>query len=234
MAYTGNEQNELERVEENSGHAWEEEEQLLLSEDDDDLPWLEADDYEDEEGGFDWRLLGYAVMGLAVVGLLLAAAWYLTREASTPDLVADGSTIEAPDAPYKQRPDDPGGAQVAGTGDQAFEVAEGESTRGRIADGGTEARPAIDREQTPASSPPPASNAVYIQIGAFGSRTDAQAAWGSESRKYSALSGLNHRIVEGDVNGAKVFRLQAAAGDRAQADGICGAIRSAGGDCYIR
>lgn len=218
-----------------------EEEQLTLAQDDDNLPWLEADDYEEEQG-FDWRLITFGVLGLAVVGAVLAAIWWFTSDRDGPDLLADGSTIEAPDGPYKQRPDEAGGAEVEGTGDQAFEVAEGESTRGRIAsnDGGdSEARPAIDVAQADSdggetAEAPPAGGAVYVQIGAFGSRADADAAWSREAGRYSVLSGMRHRVVEGDVNGARVYRLQAIAGDRASADATCRAIRNAGGDCYIR
>jgi len=248
MAYPGDEEDEREG-QDNDAPSFAAEEQLILGTEDDALPWLEADD-EEEEPGFDWRLITYGVTGLAVVAALLGAIWWFTRDRADPQLVADGSTIAAPAGPYKQRPDDAGGAEVAGTGDQAFAVAEGESTRGRIAsnDGGSssDARPAIDTAQgetqgraggeaqaeTPAETE--ASGAVYVQIGAFGSRADADAAWSREAGRYSALSGMRHRVVEGDVNGAKVYRLQAIAADRAVADATCRSIRSAGGDCYIR
>ncbi|QZH73881.1 MAG: SPOR domain-containing protein [Erythrobacter sp.] len=239
-AYPGDRDEDLGNVAENEN--WADEEQLTLAQDDDDLPWLEADDYEEEQG-FDFRLIGYAVLGLAVVGALLAAIWWFTRDRADPELVADGSTIEAPEGAYKQRPDDAGGAEVRGTGDQAFAVAEGQGTRGRIAseDGGdSDPQPSIDVAQADANADDdatdaaPISGAVYVQIGAYGSRADADAAWSREAGRYSVLSGMRHRVVEGDVNGAKVYRLQAIAGDRASADATCRSIRSAGGDCYIR
>ncbi len=245
MTYPGDDKNDLENdLGESAENSWAEEEQLVLADEDEDLPWLEADEYE-EEGSFDWRIVTYALLGLAVVGAVLGALWFGLRDRADPELVADGSTIEAPEGAYKQRPDDPGGAEVAGTGDQAFEVAEGESTRGRIADGGetsSDAGPAIDRDQGSSSesgsaesaAPASSGSSVYVQIGAFGSEADAQTAWNSAAGRYSALSGMRHRVVEADVNGAKVYRLQAIAGDRAGADATCRAIRNAGGDCYIR
>lgn len=226
---------------EDETYAGEEEQRFDLADEGEELPWLEADEYE-EESGFDTRLILYAVVGLAVVALLLALIWYTTRGGPDPDLVPDGSTIEAPEGAYKQRPDDAGGAQVEGTGDQAFQVAEGQQDRGRIdaQDGGGSPRPSIDREQDESSTgeseaeEPAPSGAVYVQIGAFGSEADAQSAWSSATQRYSVLSGLRKRIVDAEVNGAKVYRLQAATGSRDAAESTCRAIRNGGGDCYIR
>jgi hypothetical protein len=219
--------------------AYEAEEQLALDDEDESLPWLEDDgDYEDE-GGFDARLIWLALIGLLVIAALLFGGWWLLRDRPDPELVADGSTIEAPDGPYKERPDDPGGREVEGTGDTAFEVAEGESTRGRIGDGDETPEPSIDIAQNgedgdDSASSTESSSSVYVQIGAFTSRSDANEAWVSARGRYSALSGLRNRIVEAEVNGATVYRLQAIAPDRETGDATCRAIRNAGGDCYIR
>ncbi len=212
------------------------EEQLALDDDGDALPWLEDDgDYEDE-GGFDARLIWVALIGLLVIAGVLFAGWWFTRDAPDPELAADGSTIEAPDGPYKERPEDPGGREVAGTGDTAFEVAEGESRRGRLADNDETPQPSIDVAQGADEVDESAdeAGAIYVQIGAFTSRADANEAWVSARGRYSVLSGLRHRIVEAEVNGATVYRLQAITGDRASGDSTCRAIRNAGGDCYIR
>lgn len=220
---------------------FEAEEQLALEDDEGALPWLEDDDEYEDEGGFDARLIWVALIGLLVIGGVLLAGWWFTRETADPELIADGSTIEAPDEPYKQRPEDPGGREVAGTGDTAFEVAEGQTRRGRLSDEGERAEPSIDLAQgTPVDSGAEAGEsadepgAVYVQIGAFTSREDANEAWASARSRYEVLSGLRHRIVEAEVNGAKVYRLQAITADRASGDATCRAIRNAGGDCYIR
>lgn len=231
MIQPGDEDQNLE-----SGEGQEEEAQLALADEDENLPWLEADDYE-EEGAFDWRLIWLALAGLMVIAAILATIWWFTREQDNSELVPDGSTIQAPDGDYKQRPDDPGGAEVSGTGDQAFEVAEGESTRGIIAsdDGGdSEVAPSIDRNQEGSEEETTASGAAYVQIGAFGSRSDADSAWSTAVSRYGTLSGMRHRVIEAEVNGATVFRLQAIASDRAAADATCRAIRGSGGDCYVR
>lgn len=213
------------------------EEQLALDDDGDGLPWLEDDGDYDDEGGFDARLIWYGLIGLLVIAALLLGVWWLTRDRADPELAADGTTIEAPDGPYKERPDDPGGREVEGTGDTAYGVAEGEAERGILIEEDLP-QPSIDRDQTgtpaPAASATASGSAVYVQIGAFTSRAEADAAWASASTRYVVLSGMSHRIVEGEVNGARVYRLQAIAGDRAQGESTCRAIRNSGGDCYIR
>lgn len=219
--------------------AFEAEEQLALDDDEDALPWLEDDGDDEDEGGFDARLIWVALIGLLVIGGVLFAGWLFTRDATDPELAADGSTIPAPDGPYKERPEDPGGREVAGTGDTAFEVAEGQTRRGRLSEDGETPEPSIDIAQSTgegagAGESVDEPGAVYVQIGAFTSRADANEAWVSARGRYSVLSGLRHRIVEAEVNGATVYRLQAITGDRASGDSTCRAIRNAGGDCYIR
>lgn len=242
MNYPGEQDEDLEQLEEQIEEAWEEEEQLDLADEDEDLPWLEADEYE-EEGGFDFRLIWITLLGLAVIAALLYGLWWMMQDRPDPEMVPDGSTIEAPDGAYKVRPEEGGGSEVEGTGSQAFQAAEGEQDRSRVAgeDGGDSPRPSIDRSQSGeagasgsgASTTDSGSN-VYVQIGAFGSEADAEAAWRSAAGRFSALSGMEHRVIPADVNGATIYRLQAIASDRANADATCRAIRNGGGDCYIR
>ncbi len=217
---------------------YEAEEQLALADEDDSLPWLEDDGEYEEEGGFDARLIWFALAGLLVLGAILLAAWWLLQDRPDPELVADGTVLEAPDGPYKERPENPGGRQVEGTGDTAYQVAEGESQRGRLADDTEAPRPSIDIAQgegddSGEDDAPPAGS-VFVQIGAYTSRSDASQAWVDARGRYSVLSGLNNRIVEAEVNGAKVYRLQAIASNREAGDATCRAIRNAGGDCYLR
>ncbi|WP_120076873.1 SPOR domain-containing protein [Aurantiacibacter odishensis] len=222
-------------IEDAEFETYEAEEQLPLQDDDDALPWLEDDgDYEDE-GGFDARLIWLALAGLLVIAVILLGAWWLLRDRPDAELVADGTTIEAPDSPYKERPEDPGGREVAGTGDTAYAVAEGQSTRGMLAEDAPSPEPSIDISQDDEAAEEAApSGAAYVQIGAFTSRADAEQAWVSARGRYSVLSGMRSRIVEAEVNGATVYRLQAIAPSREAGDATCRAIRNAGGDCYIR
>ena len=168
--------------------------------------------------------------------LLLGALWWFTGDRADEELVADGSVIEAPDEPYRARPDDPGGRQVAGTGDSSFEVGEGQSVDSRIAGSGNVPSPSIDREQSsaPTARPTAAASAVGVQVGAYSSRAAAEAGWSQLSGRIEALQGRNHRIVQGTADSGTIYRLQALAGTAAEADTLCRSIKSQGGDCQVK
>ena len=99
-------------------HAFEGEDLGLVS-DDDALPWLESSDYEEIESVDAWRITGFVVLGLVVLALLVGGIWYFTSRTGEGTPIADGSTIEAPEGPYKERPEDPGGKTFARAGRQA-------------------------------------------------------------------------------------------------------------------
>ena len=100
--------------------------QLDLGDEEASLPWLEGDDdFEEESGGGQFVLL--AILALAALGAIIGGIWWFTRDRGDADLVADGSMIEAPDEPYKEKPQDPGGKTFEGTGDTSYAVSEGET-----------------------------------------------------------------------------------------------------------
>lgn len=204
------------------------EQELALDNGDADLPWLEINDDYEEPGVDPKRVIGFAVLGLLVLVLIGAAIWWFTRDRSAEPDIADGSTIEAPDEPYKTRPEDPGGREVEGTGVTSFRVAEGENVEGRVADADVPA-PSIDRNQT-GSKP----IGVGVQVGAYTSRSDAADGWSELLRRYDVLSDLRYRIVEAQVDGATIYRLQAVAEDAAAAQALCNGLKAAGGDCQVK
>ena len=112
------------------------EEQLALADGEERLPWLESDDDLEQPGVDTGRIVAFAAVGLLALVLILGALLWFTGDRGADELVADGSVIEAPDEPYRTRPDDPGGREVAGTGETSFEVAEGRTVEGRIAGSG--------------------------------------------------------------------------------------------------
>lgn len=210
------------------------EEQLALADVDERLPWLESDD-EDEQTGVDTgRIIAFAAVGALALVLLLGALWWFTGDRTDEELVADGGVIEAPDEPYRTRPDDPGGQQVAGTGDTSFEVGEGHSVEGQIAGGAPV--PSIDREQSdaPAAAATPATSGVGVQVGAYSSREAAETGWTTLSGRIEALQGRNHRVVQGTADSGTIYRLQALAGTVAEAETLCRSIKAQGGDCQVK
>ncbi|MFC3098579.1 SPOR domain-containing protein [Alteraurantiacibacter palmitatis] len=224
--------------------AYEAGEQLRLTSDEDDaLPWLESDE-EEEEPASDYRILIFAALAVAALAAILFSANHFLSRQSAGDAVPDGSTIAAPEEPYKERPENPGGSEVAGTGDMSFEVGEGQRREGRIA--GDAPAPSIDVEAAPtaapttgagpAATPAPARAAtgVGVQIGAYSTRAAADAGWSQLSGRYSALQGLGHRVVEGTADSGTIFRLQAIASDVEAANALCRSIRNAGGDCQVK
>ena len=231
---SGEESTELEEAPFDDGAPIEAEEQLALADGEERLPWLESEDDYEQPGVDTGRIVAFAAVGLLAVVLVLGALWWFTGDNTDEALVADGSTIEAPEEPYRTRPDDPGGQQVAGTGDTSFEVGEGQSVEGRIAGSGDVPAPSIDREQAATPTPSAAAGSVGVQVGAYSSRAAAEAGWSQLSGRIEALQGRSHRVVQGAADSGTIYRLQAVAGSGAEADTLCRSIKSQGGDCQVK
>ena len=217
---------------------------LGLVSDDDALPWLESSDYDDIESVDAWRVTGFVVLGLLVLALLVGGIWYFTNRDGSGAPEADGSTIEAPDTPYKERPDDPGGKTFEGTGDMAPAVGEGESREGRLAEGSATPEPiasepakqeeAAAPTQDTQSTPPAKDNRIAVQVGAYSTRSRAEQGWTQLTGQSDALSGVSHRVVEGRADIGTVYRLQAMAGSAAAANQLCSALKRDGIACQVK
>ena len=73
-----------------------------------------------------------------------------------------------------------------------------------------------------------------MQLAAYGTRARAEQGWSDVTRRTDALSGVKYRIVEGKVDIGTVYRLQAVAGSRAEADRLCAALKADGVDCQVK
>jgi hypothetical protein len=208
--------------------------ELAFAQQDERLPWLEGDE-DAEEGSVDTgRVIVFVVVSLVVLGLIIGALWWFFRDRSGGNLVADGSTIQAPAEPYKTKPANPGGSKAIGTGDTSFKVAEGKEVNGTVAETSAP-RPSIDRNQTgPALAQAPASEGVGVQVGAYSTQNGAEAGWSTLSTRYPALSGVKHRIVQATVDGSPIYRLQAVEGDVKAAQSLCSTLQSQGADCQVK
>lgn len=216
--------------------------QLELGDEDVRLPWLEGEDDEFEEQGGSGMGQGLLliVLGLVAIGLIGGGIFWATRGNQDRQLVADGGVIAAPKEPYKVKPENPGGEIVSGTGDTSFAVAEGQSRSPRISEKQEEPKPGFQSVGKTAAKTPAAAktetpvSGVGVQVGAYTSRQQAEAGWATLTSQYSALSGVHHRIVEGQADIGTVYRLQAVPGDLAAAKALCSGMQSAGLSCQVK
>jgi hypothetical protein len=212
--------------------------------DEDSLPWLEAD--EEDEGRSDIdiaQIIGFALILLTILACVVGGIWYYTNKSGNADVVADGSVIEAPAGPIKERPEDPGGKEFDGTGNVAPVVAEGGIREGVMDTEGQGEAGQNAGDGTPnASEAAPNSGAaettsaggVGVQLAAYSSRARAEQGWNDLRRRTDALDNARYRIEEGKVDIGTVYRLQAVATDRAAAERLCAAIKADGLDCQIK
>lgn len=210
-----------------------EDEDLGLVSDDDALPWLESSDYDEVESVDAWRITGFVVLGLVVLALLVGGIWYFTQRGESGAPEADGSTIAAPDTPYKERPEDPGGKTFEGTGDMAPAVGEGESREGRLAEKSATpepiatSEPAEEPDERP-GAPAATDNRIAVQVGAYRDEATAQEGWRQLNRQTDALSGIEYRIVRGEADIGTVYRLQALPGNMDAARRLANALEADG------
>ena len=213
------------------------------------LPWLEAVDDEDQPRGVSARkmLAALLMVGIAVA-IIAGTTFYLGRQSGgsgPPEL------IRAEAGPYKVRPDDPGGLDVAGDSGTAFATGAGEDNDAQLDVGKlTEPPPPLPpKEGEPKPVPPPepkppvvappvtvgASPATpgvagpTVQLGAYGSTAKAETAWRMLSSRFPAVAGLTKQVVP--YSGG--YRLRAGAGSAAEAKAACAAVTAGGENCFV-
>lgn len=224
------------------GNSSDDAEELSLVGDDEPLPWLESSDYGDEDEGVDTgRIVGFVLIAALALLALFGAIWFFSNRESDAGLIADGSTIEAPEGPVKERPEDPGGRNFAGTGDVAPAVGEGQTREGRIAEN-TVPKPSISTVKSGGVEPvdvktsgsAATAGGIAVQVGAYSNKADAEVGWTALNRQTDALQGYKYRIVEGQADIGTVYRLQAVAGDAAGARSLCENLRADGLACQVK
>ncbi len=216
-------------------------EELALVDEEEPLPWLESGDYEDGDEGVDTgRIVGFVLIAALALLALFGAIWFFSNRAGDGDLIADGSTIEAPAGPVKEKPEEPGGRNFAGTGDVAPAVSEGQAREGRIAEK-IILKPKIDVAKPDTAKPAAAAEAaaansggVAVQVGAYSNKAGAEKGWNALNRQTDALQGVKYRIVEGQADIGTVYRLQAVAGDASSAKSLCDKLRADGLACQVK
>jgi hypothetical protein len=209
------------------------------------LPWLAAVDDEDEPPALSAKkMLAALVMVLIGVAIVAGTLFYLGREqagSGPPEL------IRAPQGPYKVKPDDPGGLDVAGESGTAFATGAGEDRDSQLdvsrmaepppappaePDKLRPKLPNETREPVPAEPPKPAQPGPpgsTVQLGAYGSIAKAETAWKMLSARFPEVAALGKQVVP--YNGG--YRLRASAGSPDQARAACRAVAAGGENCFV-
>jgi hypothetical protein len=219
--------------------------------DGDALPWLEA--VENEDGP---RAISARKMITALLLVLLAAAvvagtmFWIGRQDPAPG--GAPQLIKAEPGPYKVRPTDPGGLDVAGDSETAFSTSAGEDP-----DAALDVKK-LPQEMTPlpvdtpqpaappkkippkevkepaadgaAAASPSVPSGPTIQLGAYASTVKAETAWKLLSGRFPTVSALNKSVVTATVGGKSVYRLRAS-GSSDQTKAACAALKAAGESC---
>jgi len=84
-----------------------------------------------------------------------------------------------------------------------------------------------------ASAAAPAAAFYGVQLGAFGSESAAQSQWTAIAGKHAALRGHTPRITAATTASGRLYRLQTAAKDEADARELCRSLSTGGQPCVV-
>jgi hypothetical protein len=212
---------------------------------DEQLPWLEAVDDEDGPRGVPARRMLAALLVVLLAAALVSATFFWLGRRNAADPAGAPELIRAETGPYKIKPTDPGGLDVAGESETAFETSAGQDTDAqldlskvpeeRIAPAPepvaepkpAETQPAQVAEAPP--EPPAGGKGSVIQLGAFANRAQAERAWTALSARFPSVASMNKLIIP--FSGG--IRLRASAASPAEAKQACQALKVAGENCFV-
>jgi hypothetical protein len=219
--------------------------------DGDALPWLEAVENEDGPRAISARKMLVALFLVLLAGAVVAGTMFWIgrqspAEGGAPEL------IRAEPGPYKVKPTDPGGLDVAGDSETAFSTSAGEdrdatldvrklpeemtpvpaetpqpATPPKKIPPNEVKEPAPDDAANPAAAAPAGPT---IQLGAYASTVKAETAWKLLSGRFPSVAALKKVIVTANVNGKSIYRLRAS-GSSDQTKTACSALKAAGESC---
>ena len=214
---------------------------------DEPLPWLAPVEDEDEPQGISARrmLTALAIVLLAVLIIAGTFFWIGNRDsgaAGVPQL------IKAPGTPYKIKPPNPGGLDISGESETAFETSAGEDKDARLdlnklpetpvakpvkpepaPTTTTDDKAAAPQEKPVPEAKPTGGSGSVVQLGAFANQAQAERAWTALSARFPNLGALNKLIVP--FSGG--IRLRAGAASPADARQVCQTLKAAGENCFV-
>ena len=212
--------------------------------DDQALPWLEAVDDEDGPRGVSARKMFVALILVLAAGAVVAGTmfWLGRRD---PAVNGAPELIRAEPEPYKIKPEDPGGLDVAGDSETAYSTSAGEDPDAALdvrklpeemkplpepAETATPPKKIPPNEtKVPANDEPApaAPSGPTIQLGAYASTVKADTAWNLLSGRFPEVAALRKTVVTATVKGKPFYRLRAV-GSSEQTKAACEALRAAG------
>ena len=213
--------------------------------DEDRLPWLETVEEDYDDGPSVVRIIALVVLALAIVAAAIFGYQYLKKHQGVD---GNGALITAQDGDYKVRPDDPGGMKVEGEGDTAIATSNGAGMSNASIDmkaapeapiAGKKAAPAkVDGGASKVvaaipTTPAAASGGALVQLGSFGSETEANTNWTAMSKKFAYLAPMGKSIQAAQVGGETVYRLRVNAGGAGAATSLCAKLAAAGQACFV-
>ncbi len=206
------------------------------------LPWLEPVEDEDEPPALSGRKMGAAILVVLLAAALVAGTLYWLGRSNVSEGSGAPELIKAEPGPAKIKPENPGGIDVAGDSETAFATGAGEQVDGQlnldavpeeaIARPKPKAEPAPVAEAKEAAEPEPASApaaANQVQLGFYGSASEAEAAWKTLSGRFPVIAGAG-KIVVPYQSGQ---RLRAGFASPADARAACQLLKAAGDACFV-
>lgn len=214
---------------------------------DEQLPWLEAVDDEDGPRGVSARKMLVALLVvLAAAAVVAATFFWLGRQ--DPAGIGAPMLIRAEPGPYKVKPSDPGGLDVAGESETAFQTSAGEDSDAQLDLSAIPEQPVArplreEPKRIPPNetkepvvevpAPPPAvpsgGSGSVIQLGAYKNAAQAERAWAALSARFPSVAAMTKMVVP--FSGG--IRLRAAAASPADAKQACQALKVAGENCFV-
>jgi hypothetical protein len=218
--------------------------------DDQSLPWLEAVENEDGPRAISARkMLVALLLVLLAVAIVAGTMFWLGRQ--DPALTGAPELIRAEPGPYKVKPTNPGGLDVAGESETAYSTSAGEDPDAALdvrklppEMAQPPAEPAVPapppkkippnetKEPAPDGAAPAAPSGPTIQLGAYASTIKADTAWKLLSGRFPQVAALQKSVVTATVGGKSIVRLRAV-GSSEQTRAACAALRAAGESCLV-
>ena len=212
---------------------------------DEQLPWLEAVDDEDGPSGIPARRMLAALLVVLLAAALVSGTFFWLGRQNAVEVAGAPELIRADPKPYKVKPTDPGGLDVAGESETAFQTSAGEDTDAqldlsRMPEQAVAPPPKPVAEPKPAEAPKPqpkeaapeqpaGGKGSVIQLGAFANRAQAERAWSALSARFPSVAAMNKMVIP--FSGG--IRLRASAPSPAEARQACQALKVAGENCFV-